>query len=114
MTEPTEPIKTEVAIPEQPKCGNCGGTGQKSVKRGGRFIWEDCPKCTKQPNQNLMLIDEIEGLLSQVNEKLDGLNNNITNQEPGDSNRKYRVNQALEETDSFQKTKMHDLRKAFE
>ena len=71
---------------------------------------EDLKKsnCPEQPNKNLMIIEEIEGLMSQVNEKIDGLRN--------DKNfmQQTEVSLALEEIDLFQKTTLFELRKAFE
>lgn len=63
-------------------------------------------KTAEQPNKNLMIIEEIEGLISQVNEKLERLEAYY-----GKSKVK---NQALEEIDLFQKTTLFELRKAFE
>ena len=60
----------------------------------------------EQPNQNLMIIEEIEGLMSQVNEKIRELPFNSTNSP--------KISTALEEIDLFQKTTLFDLRKAFE
>lgn len=79
---------------------------------------ESSPKCNclncqeekiEQPNQNLMIIEEIEGLMSQVNEKLYQL------EEPWKYN--YTTpekSKALEEIDLFQKTTLFELRKTFE
>ena len=63
----------------------------------------------EQPNQNLLIILEIECLISQVNKKLHQL--------PTDGMLKGQGTlrgQALEEIDLFQKTTLHDLRKEFE
>lgn len=71
----------------------------------------------EQPNQNLMLIEEIEGLLSQVNDKLGALRIkafNISTEGQLKDNKHHLVSQALEEIDLLQNTTMHDLRKAFE
>lgn len=62
---------------------------------------------TEQPNQNLMLIEEIEGLLSQVNDKIYILS-------ASSLDRTQLRAKALEEIDLLQKTTIHDLRKAFE
>ena len=64
----------------------------------------------EQPN--LKIIEEIESLISQVNEKLDALV--ITDKEPGDSARKWRKNMALEEIDLFQKITLRELKQVFE
>ena len=69
----------------------------------------------EQPNQNLIIITEIEGLLSQVNNKLYDLS-------PGDLTKynakvgeiRVELANAREEIDLFQKTTLHELRKAFE
>lgn len=65
---------------------------------------EDKPdyRAIGQPNQNLMIISEIEGLMSQVNEKVDGL--------PAHTLR----NQLHKEINDIQKTTLFGLRKAFE
>lgn len=79
---------------------------------------EPSPKCNclncqekkiEQPNHNLMIITEIEGLMSQVNEKLEKLEvwHYVTKQKPLRS-------QALEEIDIFQKTTLFELRRSFE
>ena len=65
----------------------------------------------EQPNQNLMIIEEIEGLMSQVNEKVE---NSLR---IGGNNKKEKIvllSQAVEEIDLFQKTTLFELRKAFE
>lgn len=62
----------------------------------------------EQPNQNIMIIEEIEGLMSQVNDKLIKLSEGISI-----PNRAY-ILVALEEIDMFQKTTLFELRKAFE
>lgn len=62
---------------------------------------------TEQPNQNLMLVEEIEGLLSQVNEKIWEL--------PVAGEKRATIvlrNEAIETIDLLQKTTIHDLRKA--
>ena len=73
----------------------------------------ECGNCPEQPNQNLMIITEIEGLMSQVNEKVFELQKMIYK---GDkANQRYElISQALEEIDLFQKTTLFELRKAFE
>ncbi len=67
------------------------------------------PICDNCENPNLMIIKEIEGLMSQVNEKLvsldDGHYVNV---------KATKKNQALQEIDLFQKTTLFELRKAFE
>ncbi len=62
----------------------------------------------EQPNQNLMIIEEIEGLMSQVNERLIKLSDELSI-----PNRAC-ILLALEEIDLFQKTTLFDLRRAFE
>lgn len=64
---------------------------------------------TKQPNQNLTIISEIEELISQVNEKLEKLDDGHYI-----STKMYLIKQAIEEIDLFQKTTLHELRKEFE
>ena len=65
------------------------------------------PILPEQPN--LKIIGEIEGLISQVNEKL----YNLDKQAMGSTKHKVLVRKALEEIDLFQKT-MRESRKAFE
>ena len=67
----------------------------------------------EQPNQNLMIIEEIEGLLSQVNDKLKKLDYRSVTSKMSLKRDKTR-SQALEEIDLFQKTTLFDLRRAFE
>ena len=67
----------------------------------------------EQPNKDLMIIEEIEGLMSQVNEEVEQLEAPIAT----DSTINKRLElkrQALEEIDLFQKTTLFKLRKAFE
>ena len=64
-------------------------------------------------NKNLMIIEEIESLMSQVNEEVEQLEAPIAT----DSTKNKRLElkrQALEEIDLFQKTTLFKLRKAFE
>lgn len=68
--------------------------------------WLDTINRTEPEQPNLKIIEEIEGLISQVNEKLEKLEAYY-----GKSNVK---NQALEEIGLFQKTTLFELRKAFE
>lgn len=115
---------------EEPKCRLCndkkeivrtftGSIGLETAWRpkGSNTSREDetkaCPDCTctEQPNQNLMLITEIEGLMSQVNEKLDNMKENTLMLS---CNRPKLILQALEEIDILQKTTLFELRKAFE
>ena len=56
-----------------------------------------------------MIISEIEGLVSQVNERLEKLDGGHYA-----CVKAVKKEQALEEIDLFQKTKLFDLRKAFE
>ncbi len=64
----------------------------------------------KTPEQpNLKIIGEIEGLISQVNEKLVQLPTDGLPQGKG-----QKREQALEEIDLFQKTTLYELRKALE
>ena len=67
----------------------------------------------EQPNQDLMIITEIEGLMSQVNDKLESLNAPTVTDST--INEELRLkSQALEDIDIFQKTTLFKLRKAFE
>ena len=67
-----------------------------------------------QPNQNLMIIEEIEGLISQVNEKIGKLNISGNNEMLINSKALNLAQMASEEIDLFQKTTLFELRKAFE
>ena len=69
-----------------------------------------------QPNKNLMIIEEIEGLISQVNDKLCELEPVEDTKNFNDVARKKWTlkSQALEEIDLFQKTTLFELRKVFE
>ena len=117
---------------EEPKCRLCndkkeivrtftGSIGLETAWRpkGSSTSREDeikaCPDCTctEQPNQNLMIIEEIEGLFSQVNDKLESLN--VPTVTDSTINEELRLkSQALEEIDLFQRLTLFDLRKAFE
>jgi len=68
-----------------------------------------------------MIHEEIEGLMSQVNEKIEDLDVGVFGAVPidfdvsGKMNERARLKgQALEEIDLFQKTTLFELRKAFE
>jgi len=65
----------------------------------------------KGPNKEIMIIDEIEGLISQVNDKLNKINTVFTTDNPKPWQAK---DMAIEEIDLFQKTTLFELRKAFE
>jgi hypothetical protein len=99
---------------EQSECKTCGGKGRtvKNFSDGYGFIpvHKDiegavtCPDCPpEQPNQNLMIIEEIEGLISQANEKMYDLPVNPVR------------SQAIEEIDILLRiTIKKQLREAFE
>ena len=72
------------------------------------------PEVTEQPNQDLMTIEEIEGLMSQVNEKLGKLKAKFCEGEEIYQVQAWHRSRAIEEIDLFQKTTLFDLRKAFE
>lgn len=62
-----------------------------------------------QPNQSLMIIEEIEGLISKVNDKLWEL--------PVAGEKRTTIifrNEAIETIDLFQKTTLFELRRVFE
>lgn len=63
-----------------------------------------------QPNQNLMIIEEIEGLVSQINNKLENLPEMLLLKRSKLSPKK----QAIEDINIFQQTTLFELRKAFE
>lgn len=73
------------------------------------------PNQTRKGNiegQNLMIIEEVEGLMSQVNEKIHKL---TFLHNTSDVTKKQTLwSQAIEEIDLFQKTTLFELRKAFE
>ena len=56
------------------KCKDCMSTDKVTDLSNlpGREHHKDCEcgNCPEQPNQNLMIIEEIEGLISQANEKM--------------------------------------------
>jgi len=60
-------------------------------------------------NKGIMIIEEIEGLISQVNEKLESLDGGhyVTV-------KAKKKSQSLEDIDIFQKTTLCELRRAFE
>ena len=66
----------------------------------------------EQPNQNIMIILEIEGCISQINEKLGKMGDEML--EMGFIKRKCLISAALEEIDLFQKTTLRELKQAFE
>ncbi len=67
----------------------------------------------EQPN--LKIIEEIEGLISQVNDKLDILDRKwAVEVSENKFKRMTRISQALEDIDIFQKTTLVELRRAFE
>ena len=91
--------------PEQPK-GN-----HSSTCASLNHQYADCT-CVGQPNKNLMIIEEIEGLMSQVNDKIHKL---TFSHNTLDITKKQTLwSQAIEEIDLFQKTTLFELRKAFE
>ena len=98
---------------EQPKCKTCEDTREiEEQAECGNTILGDCPECQPdQPNQNLMIIEEIEGLMSQVNDKLYLINNGLNSLKLQGLKEKHK---ALEEIDLFQKNTLFKLRKAFE
>ena len=66
-----------------------------------------------------LLLNEIEILASQLNDKIGKLEDNLINsdelaQKQPPYKRKQIIDKALEEIDLFQKTTLFDLRKAFE
>ena len=83
---------------------------KKLLKDGQQPICGD--KCTEQPNKNLMIITEIEGLMSQVNEKIHKLT--FSHNTSDITKKQILWSQAIEEIDLFQKTTLFELRKAFE
>ena len=82
--------------------------GEEKIRELNEFIKTSR---TEQPNQNLMIVKTIEGLIGVVNHNLGKLNENT---KMLSCHRNSLILQALEEIDIFQKTTMHDLRKAFE
>ena len=100
------------------KCSKCGAlnTTQDTINKAetdlsnlpGREHHKDC-ECGNCPDQpNLKIIGEIEGLISQVNEKLYQL--------PETKIMKCQLTlrgKALEEIDLFQKTTLYELKKIF-
>ena len=98
MSQPSKPVVEESCPIKKP------------LKDGQQPICGD--KCTEQPNKNLMIITEIEGLMSQVNEKIHKL---TFSHNTSDIAKKQTLwSQAIEEIDLFQKTTLFELRRAFE
>lgn len=65
----------------------------------------------EQPNPNAMIIKKIQGLMTYVSNELDVLNRNtfmLPCQQP------KLIAQALEDINTFEKTTLFDLQKAFE
>ena len=100
---------------EQPKVCNC----VESLHLEGAVLCPDCQP--EQPNQtregniegkDLMIIEEIEGLMSQVNEKIHKLT--FSHNTSDITKKQILWSQAIEEIDLFQKTTLFELRKAFE
>ena len=107
--------ETRVNKAEDAECKTCVN-GLVPKMEGDIILPDDepCPDCSsEQPNKNLMIIEEIEGLISQVNEKLDSLPTQKTPINSWNKQKHYK-NQALEEIDLFQKTTLFELRKVFE
>lgn len=66
-----------------------------------------------EPNQNIMIVDEIEGLISQIGDKIWELS--VSTVTDSTENKKLSLKyQATEEIDLFQKTTLCELKKAFE
>jgi hypothetical protein len=94
-------------ISKPPKC-NCVGCLEEAEATAQEHF-----KTSRQPTKsNIMIVELIEKYASLINLCLDSLV--ITDQEPGDSVRKLRRNQALEDNDLFQKTTLFELRRSFE
>ena len=102
VIKPETRVNSSEVAGQHPELCNCIDCMPKSIE-----------KQFEQPNKDLMIIEEIEGLMSQVNEKVFELQKMIYK---GDSaNKRYElISQALEEIDLFQKTTLFELRKAFE
>ncbi|KKL08569.1 hypothetical protein LCGC14_2574540 [marine sediment metagenome] len=92
-------------------CREAEGAEQPNLP--GREHHKDCEcgNCPEQPN--LKIIGEIEGLISQVNDKLCKITT-LSGEGRLTVRRTQLKGQALEEIDLFQKTTLHSLRKAFE
>jgi hypothetical protein len=98
--------KGEVAeqSPPQMRTGSCPNCGED-----WRTHNYSCNSNTlEQPNKILMIIEEMEGLMSQVNDKLWEIPLETLDK------RNLLIKQALEDIDIFQKTTLFELRKAFE
>ena len=88
-------------------------TRVNKAEDAGQHLQESLCRETEpdQPNQNLMIIEEIEGLFSQVNDKLYKLSGG----QPVLMKCTVTItSKAIEEIDLFQKTTLFELRKAFE
>lgn len=96
----------EHSISEQPKTCNC----VESRHLEGAIA---CPDCAEIEQPNLKIIEEIEGLMSQVNNKLDKLDVGSVKEDAMPKKYKARA-EAYEEIDLFRKTTLFNLRKVFE
>ena len=67
----------------------------------------------EQPNENICIIEKIEGLISRANIQVDRLDVMSDNVETTNERRTAK-SQALDEIDLIQKTTLFKLRKAFE
>lgn len=90
---------------------HCDEPDKRPNNKSEQPIKTGCAIPAEQPNQDLMIITEIEGLMSQVNEKIISL---PAGNFAKDFNKYATIGKALEEIDLFQKTTLFDLRKAFE
>ena len=75
----------------------------------------ECEHCPEQPNQKLMIIKTIQGLMEVVKDNLSKLDL-LTELAPIDKmkERKTLIAQALEDIDLFEKTTLFELQKACE
>lgn len=68
----------------------------------------------EQPNQNLTIVKTIQQRMHVITNELNQLKENITDQEPGDSVRKTRVLQALDDVGIFEAGVLYKLQQEYE
>lgn len=102
--------------PERPKCKTCKGTGQIFRKFTPSSMGEDevrpCPDCIEQPNTELLIVKTIQGLTTCINNDLEKLA--VLTADMPMNECKLLIIQALANIDSFEKTTLFELQKAFE
>ena len=99
---PNGQVRKKIHLVEQPP-NNCDCLERPKIHT------IECVANSEQPNQSIMIIEKIEGLMSQANEELEKLDGGHYS-----CVKAVKKGLALEEIDLFQKTTLFKLRKAFE